>query len=283
MRSDGFTSESLQFWIPGLFLSPQPFLRDRYFRGAQWRRTSPFATSKAPLPGALGAKYLDSSILPETQFSKRRLVILISGRGSNMQALAEACRDEGWPAEIAAVIASRPDAGGLEWAAAQGIPTAALYHKDYASREAFDAALAAEIDRYAPDYVILAGFMRVLTPGFVNHYAGRLVNIHPSLLPAFPGLHTHAQALATGVRVHGCTVHFVTPVLDHGPIIAQGCVPVLAGDTPELLANRVLAVEHQAFPAAVRWLAEGRVTLTNDHRVDVQGDPARLFTWSPAA
>jgi len=226
---------------------------------------------------------LEFFILPEISSTKRRLVILISGRGSNMQALAEACRDQGWPAEIAAVIASRPDAGGLDWAAGQGIPTAALYHKDYASREAFDTALAAEIDRYAPDYVILAGFMRVLTPGFVNHYAGRLVNIHPSLLPAFPGLHTHAQALATGVRVHGCTVHFVTPVLDHGPIIAQGCVPVVAGDTPELLANRVLAVEHQAFPAAVRWLAEGRVTLTNDHRVDVQGDPERLFTWSPAA
>lgn len=248
------------------------------------RQLAPFAGRK-PISWARlwGAKTFGFSILPETQFSKRRLVILISGRGSNMQALAEACRLEGWPADIAAVIASRPDAGGLEWAAGQGIPTAALYHKDYASRDAFDTALAAEIDRYAPDYVILAGFMRVLTPGFVNHYAGRLVNIHPSLLPAFPGLHTHAQALATGVRVHGCTVHFVTPVLDHGPIIAQGCVPVLAGDTPELLADRVLAVEHQAFPAAVRWLAEGRVTLTNDHRVDVQGDPARLFNWSPAA
>ncbi|MCZ8390807.1 phosphoribosylglycinamide formyltransferase [Achromobacter xylosoxidans] len=221
--------------------------------------------------------------MPETSTPPRRIVILISGRGSNMQALVQACRQQGWPATIAAVIASRPDAAGLEWAAAQGIATAALYHKDYASREAFDAALAAEIDLHAPDYVILAGFMRVLTPGFVNRYSGRLVNIHPSLLPAFPGLHTHAQALATGVRVHGCTVHFVTPVLDHGPIIAQGCVPILAGDTPERLAERVLEVEHQAFPAAVRWLAEGRVTLTNDHRVDVQGDPERLFTWSAAA
>ncbi|MCH4594641.1 phosphoribosylglycinamide formyltransferase [Achromobacter xylosoxidans] len=221
--------------------------------------------------------------MPETSTPPRRIVILISGRGSNMQALVQACRQQGWPATIAAVIASRPDAAGLEWAAVQGIATAALYHKDYASREAFDAALAAEIDLHAPDYVILAGFMRVLTPGFVNRYSGRLVNIHPSLLPAFPGLHTHAQALATGVRVHGCTVHFVTPVLDHGPIIAQGCVPILAGDTPERLAERVLEVEHQAFPAAVRWLAEGRVTLTNDHRVDVQGDPDRLFTWSAAA
>lgn len=125
--------------------------------------------------------------------------------------------------------------------------------------------------------------MRVLTPGFVNHYAGRLVNIHPSLLPAFPGLHTHAQALATGVRVHGCTVHFVTPMLDHGPIIAQGCVPVLAGDTPEALAGRVLDVEHVVYPAAARWLAERRVSLTADHRVEVEGDPARLFTWPSVA
>ena len=204
---------------------------------------------------------------------KRRLVILISGRGSNMQALVQACRGQSWPAEVAAVIASRPDAAGLDWARQQGIATAALYHKDYPSREAFDAALAREIDRHAPDYVLLAGFMRVLTPGFVNHYAGRLVNIHPSLLPAFPGLHTHAQALATGVRAHGCTVHFVTPVLDHGPIIAQGCVPVLAGDTPEALAGRVLEVEHQVYPAAARWLAEGRVSLTADQRVEVAGEP----------
>lgn len=219
----------------------------------------------------------------ETATTSRRIVILISGRGSNMRALVEACRRQDWPASVAAVIASRPDADGLTWAAAQGIATAALHHKSYASREAFDSALAAEIDRYAPDYVILAGFMRVLTPAFVSRYAGRLVNIHPSLLPAFPGLHTHAQALAAGVRVHGCTVHFVTPVLDHGPIIAQGCVPVLVGDTPDRLAGRVLTVEHRVFPAAVRWLAEGRVTLTPDHRVDVQGDPDRLFTWSAAA
>lgn len=200
-----------------------------------------------------------------------------------MQTLVQACRDEAWPAQIAAVIASRPDATGLDWAREQGIPTAALHHKAYLSRDEFDAALLQEIDRHQPDYVLLAGFMRVLTPAFVNHYAGRLVNIHPSLLPAFPGLHTHAQALATGVRIHGCTVHFVTPVLDHGPIIAQGCVPVLPGDTPEALAERVLGVEHQTFPAAARWLAQGRVTLTADQRVEVSGEPSRLFVWSPVA
>ena len=207
----------------------------------------------------------------------RRFVILISGRGSNMQALAEACRREGWPAEVVAVIASKPDAAGLAWAREQGIATAAVSHRDYATREAFDAALADEIDRHSPDCVLLAGFMRVLTPGFVNRYAGRLVNIHPSLLPAFPGLHTHAQALATGVQAHGCTVHFVTPLLDHGPIIAQGVVPVLAGDTPEALAERLLAVEHHVYPAAARWIAEGRVRLTADQRVEVEGVGSRLF------
>jgi phosphoribosylglycinamide formyltransferase-1 len=207
----------------------------------------------------------------------RRFVILISGRGSNMQSLVQACRAQGWPATIEAVIASRPDASGLGWVREQGIQAVGLNHKAYPSREAFDAALAAEIDRHQPDYVLLAGFMRVLTAGFVTRYAGRLVNIHPSLLPAFPGLHTHAQALATGVRVHGCTLHFVTPLLDHGPIIAQGCVPVLADDTPDALAERVLRVEHQAYPAVARWLAEGRVSLAADGRVDVAGDPQRLF------
>jgi phosphoribosylglycinamide formyltransferase-1 len=224
--------------------------------------------------------FLWTFTLAASSSGRRRLVILISGRGSNMRALVQACRQEVWPADIAAVISSKPDAGGLQWARDAGIPTASVYYKDFAGREAFDAALAREIDRYEPDYVILAGFMRVLTPGFVNRYAERLVNIHPSLLPAFPGLHTHAQALATGVQAHGCTVHFVTPLLDHGPIIAQGCVPVLAADNPETLADRVLQMEHRVFPAAVRWLAEGRVSLTADHRVQVQGNPARLYVWS---
>lgn len=213
----------------------------------------------------------------------RRFVILISGRGSNMQRVAEACREEGWPATIAAVIASRLDAPGLDWARSQGIPTSALDHRQFASRDAFDAALAQEVDRYRPDYVLLAGFMRVLTPAFVQRYAGRMINIHPSLLPAFPGLHTHAQAIATGVRAHGCTVHFVTPVLDHGPIIAQGCVPVLDGDSPEMLAARVLDVEHRVFPTAARWLAEGRVSTGADGRVEVAGVTDRLFLWAPEA
>jgi phosphoribosylglycinamide formyltransferase 1 len=196
-----------------------------------------------------------------------------------MQALVRTCRQENWPADIAAVIASRPDASGLQWAREAGISTASVHHRDFSGREAFDTALAREIDQHEPDYVILAGFMRVLTPGFVNRYTGRVVNIHPSLLPAFPGLHTHAQALATGVQVHGCTVHFVTPLLDHGPIIAQACVPVLHDDSPETLAGRVLEMEHRVFPAAVRWLAEGRVSLMPDHRVEVQGNPPRLYVW----
>ena len=199
-----------------------------------------------------------------------------------MVEIVRACHEEGWPADIAAVIASRPDAAGLEWARENGIATAVVHHRDHASRDAFDAALAAQIDLHQPDFVILAGFMRVLTPAFVNRYAGRLVNIHPSLLPAFPGLHTHAQALATGVCVHGCTVHFVTPVLDHGPIIAQGTVPVCADDTPDTLAQRVLTLEHQVYPAAVRWLVQGRVALTPDQRVEVKGNPTRLFTWQPS-
>lgn len=194
-----------------------------------------------------------------------------------MQAIVSACREQGWPAEVLAVLSSKPDAPGLNWAREQGIHAHGLNFRDYESREAFDAALADEIDRYQPDYVLLAGFMRVLTPGFVKRFSGRLVNIHPSLLPAFPGLHTHAQALATGVMAHGCTVHFVTPVLDHGPIIAQGCVPVRADDTDITLAQRVLEIEHTVYPAAVRWLVHGQVALSSDGQVSVQGQPDRLF------
>lgn len=194
-------------------------------------------------------------------------VILISGRGSNMEALLEA----GLPGRCAAVISNRPQAGGLAFAAARGIPTAVVDHRQYASREAFDAALAAEIDRHAPALVLLAGFMRILTEGFVRHYEGRLINIHPSLLPAFPGLHTHAAALTAGVRLHGCSVHFVTPALDGGPIIAQAAVPVLAGDDEAALAARVLVEEHAIYPRVARWFLDGRLALV-DGRARLSGD-----------
>jgi phosphoribosylglycinamide formyltransferase-1 len=215
--------------------------------------------------------------MSEPEILRCRFVILISGQGSNMQALVQACQSKACPGEVVAVVSNRAQAGGVKWAQGQGIATEVIAHTDFASREAFDQALVATIDRYSPDYVLLAGFMRILTPAFVEHYASRLVNIHPSLLPAFPGLHTHEQALAMGVQSHGCTVHFVTPVLDHGPIIAQGVVPVLANDTPDTLAARVLAVEHRVYPAVARWLAQSLVRLMPDQRVQVEGVPKRLF------
>lgn len=187
----------------------------------------------------------------------KRIVILISGRGSNMEAIVQSCATEGWPARIAAVISNRPDAAGLAFARSRGIATAVVDHREHATRESFDAALAAEIDRHAPDLLALAGFMRILTPGFIDRYAGRIVNIHPSLLPAFPGLQTHRRAIESGCKLSGATVHFVTAELDHGPIIAQAVVPVLPGDTEETLSARVLAREHVIYPRAVRWFVEG--------------------------
>ncbi|HJV52487.1 MAG TPA: phosphoribosylglycinamide formyltransferase [Noviherbaspirillum sp.] len=192
----------------------------------------------------------------------KNIVILISGRGSNMQAIVRAARAEQWPCRIAAIISNRADAEGLAFAAENGIPTAVVVSKGQA-REAFDAALQAEIDRFAPDLVVLAGFMRILTPAFVEHYAGRMLNIHPSLLPSFPGLATHRQALAAGVKVHGATVHFVTAELDHGPIVAQAAVEVRPDDTEDTLAERVLAQEHIIYPQAVRWFVEGRLAIDN--------------------
>ncbi|WP_040660231.1 phosphoribosylglycinamide formyltransferase [Neisseria shayeganii] len=186
----------------------------------------------------------------------KNIVILISGRGSNMQAVVEAAIPG---ARIAAVLSNRPDAAGLAWAAEQGIPTAALNHRDYPDRAAFDQAMMQLIDGYAPDLVLLAGFMRILTSEFCARYAGRLINIHPSLLPAFPGLHTHQRALDEGCRVAGCTIHFVTAELDNGPIIAQGVVPVLDGDNADALAARVLAVEHRLLPQAVADFVAGRL------------------------
>ena len=184
----------------------------------------------------------------------KNIVILISGRGSNMQAVVEAAVPN---ACVAAVLSNRADAAGLAWASGRGIPTAALSHKDYPTREAFDEALAESIDRYRPDLVVLAGFMRILGSAFCRRYAGRLINIHPSLLPAFPGLDTHKRALDAGCRIAGCTVHFVTEDLDCGPVIAQGAVPVLDGDTPDTLAARVLAAEHRILPQAVAAFVSG--------------------------
>ena len=188
----------------------------------------------------------------------KNIVILISGTGSNMAAIVRAAQQQDWArrldARVAAVISNRPDAKGLAWAREAGIATAVVDHKAYAGREPFDAALMAEIDRHTPALVVLAGFMRILTPGFVAHYQGRLVNIHPSLLPSFPGLHTHQRAIDAGCQVAGATVHQVTTELDVGPILAQGVVPVLPGDTADTLAARVLVQEHEIYPRAVLQL-----------------------------
>jgi phosphoribosylglycinamide formyltransferase 1 len=199
----------------------------------------------------------------------KRYVILISGRGSNMVSLLDA----GLPGTCTAVISNRADAAGLALAAARGIATLAIDHRGFAAREDFDAALAAEIERYTPDLVLLAGFMRILGDGFVRHFEGRLLNIHPSLLPAFPGIKTHARALAAGVRVHGCSVHFVTPALDGGPIIAQAAVPVQADDDEASLAARVLAEEHTLYPRVARWFLESRLHLV-DGRARLTGETA---------
>jgi phosphoribosylglycinamide formyltransferase 1 len=212
----------------------------------------------------------------------KKLVILISGRGSNMEAIVRACSDEGWPAQVAAVIANRPDAAGLAFAASHGIATAVVDHRQFPDRDSFDAALAKEIDGFAPDLVVLAGFMRVLTDGFVDRYAGRMLNVHPSLLPSFPGLKTHQQALDAGVRLHGASVHFVTSRLDHGPIVAQAAVPVETGDTPATLAQRVLATEHIIYPRAVRWFVEGRLALDGLRVTLTPPEPQWLFAGHTA-
>ncbi len=199
------------------------------------------------------------------------MVVLISGRGSNMRALIDA----GLP--VAAVISNRADAAGLAYAASRGIATAIVSHRDYATREAFDAALALAIDAFHPQLVALAGFMRILTDGFVQRYQGCMLNIHPSLLPTFPGLDTHARALSTGVKLHGCTVHFVTAQLDHGPIVIQAAVPVLRQDDETQLAARVLAQEHRIYPQAARWFLEGKLVIESGV-VRVVGDyPQQLY------
>ena len=201
----------------------------------------------------------------------KNIVILISGRGSNMEAVVRAAQAEQWPARIAAVISNRADAQGLVFAAEHGIATAVVANKDYASREQFDAALQAVIDGFAPDLVVLAGFMRILTPPFVEHYAGRMLNIHPSLLPLFPGMATHRQALEAGVTEHGATVHFVTAELDHGPVVASATVPVLPGDTEDSLSARVLVQEHLLYPRAIRLFIDDKLSVEHGQvRVDPQ-------------
>jgi len=200
------------------------------------------------------------------------VVVLLSGSGSNLQALIDSCRSEDSPVRIRAVVSNRADAYGLQRAAAAGIDTAVLDHTGFDGREAFDAALMARIDGFAPDLVVLAGFMRILSGGFVRHYQGRLLNIHPSLLPKYKGLHTHRRALEAGDAEHGCSVHFVTEELDGGPLVVQAVVPVKSDDTAESLAQRVHHQEHLIYPLAVHWFAEGRLRL-DEHGALLDGQP----------
>lgn len=198
---------------------------------------------------------------------RKRVVAFISGSGSNMLTLAKACAAEGFPAEIVAVFSDKADAGGLEKAQAFGIPTFVFVRKDFSSKEAHEEAILAELERQQPDIVCLAGYMRLLSGRFISRYEGRILNIHPSLLPLFPGLDTHRRAIEAGVKIAGCTVHYVTEGMDEGPAIVQAAVPVLAGDTPADLAARVLTVEHQAYPLALRLIAEGSVRMANGRAV----------------
>ncbi len=204
---------------------------------------------------------------------KLPIVVLISGRGSNLQSIIDQAASGDLPVEIRAVISNRPGVQGLDRAAAAGIETRVLDHGNFPDRESYDRALAELIDSYDPRLVILAGFMRILTPGFVRHYAGRMLNIHPSLLPKFRGLHTHERALEAGEKEHGASIHFVTEELDGGPVFLQAVVPVLPDDTPERLAARVLEQEHRLYPEAIRWFAEGRIRLTEDGRLLLDGKP----------
>jgi len=203
----------------------------------------------------------------------KRIVILLSGRGSNMQAIVERCAEEGWPAKVVGVASNKADATGLAWAAERGIATAAVDHRAFVTREAFDAELQRVIDLWQPDLVVLAGFMRILGAGFVRHYEGRLLNVHPSLLPAFTGLHTHRRAIEAGCKVAGATVHLVTPELDHGPIVAQATVPVLPGDDEAALSARVLEQEHRLYPLAVRWFVLGQLKLAGGVVTQLAGEP----------
>ena len=203
----------------------------------------------------------------------KRIVVLISGQGSNLDAIVRASEAQDWPGRVVAVISNRADARGLLSAQASGIATGVLDHKAFADRAAFDAALAELVDGHAPDLVVLAGFMRILTPEFVARYAGRMFNIHPSLLPSFTGLNTHRRAIEAGCKVAGATVHFVSAELDHGPIVAQAVVPVLAGDDETTLAKRVLAAEHVLYPRAVGWFVKGELELKDGRVTHLGGEP----------
>ena len=216
--------------------------------------------------------------------SRKRVAILISGRGSNMAALIEAARPKSFPAEIAVVISNRPDAAGLVRARDSDVPTAIIDHKPYGKdRAGFERALSDELAARDIDLICLAGFMRLFTAGFVTAWEGRMFNVHPSLLPSFPGLDPHGQALAAGVRISGATVHFVTPETDAGPIIAQAAVPVLDDDTPDTLAQRVLAVEYRIYPMALKWIAEDRVRIVNGRCLIDGAQPAAGALLSPAS
>ena len=207
-----------------------------------------------------------------------RVVVLLSGRGSNFQAIVAARL----PIEIVAVISNRPQAAGLAWARDNQLRTIVLDHTAFPTREAFDHVLAEEIESHRPDLVVLAGYMRILSAAFIARFEGRLLNVHPSLLPAFPGLRTHERALDEGVKIHGCTVHFVTTQLDHGPIVVQAAVPVHPDDTPATLATRVLAQEHRIYPQAIRWFAEGRLVI-KDGRVNLADDSESQSVLSTGA
>lgn len=213
--------------------------------------------------------------------AKLRLVVLISGRGSNLQAILDQAVSGELPVEIAAVISNRPGAPGLARARQANIPAWELDHKNFADRPSFEAALIQLIDRHQPELVILAGFMRVLTPAFTAHYRGRLLNIHPSLLPKFRGLHTHERAIAAGETEHGASIHFVTAELDGGPVIAQARVPVLVGDDADMLAARVLEQEHRLYPQVIRWFAEGRLRLEGE-QVWLDGQPLAVPRQCPS-
>ncbi len=213
---------------------------------------------------------------------KVRTAILISGRGSNMQSLVEAAQADDYPAEIVLIASNRPDAAGLEWAKARGLPTLAIDHKKYKTRDVFEAALQDALAAAGTELVALAGFMRLMTSDFVEHWRDRMINIHPSLLPSFKGLHTHERALAAGVKIAGCTVHFVRTEMDEGPIIGQAAVPVLSGDDPATLAARVLAAEHRLYPASLKLVASGLARVEGEKVITLHESNAGLPIYSPS-